>query len=94
MGDSGKLPDSGPDRYTYREQRDYLFRLLAHLGIDGNVVFVVHDWGSALGFDWAWPRQIPIDGEPDDVAHIVGAYSSWLVQSEGRSCSSTGTRAC
>ena len=25
MGDSDKLPDSGPDRYTYAEQRDFLF---------------------------------------------------------------------
>jgi haloalkane dehalogenase len=25
-----------------------------------------------------WPRQIPIDGEPADVAEIVGAYAQWL----------------
>ena len=25
MGDSDKLTDSGPDRYTYAEQRDFLF---------------------------------------------------------------------
>ncbi len=25
-----------------------------------------------------WPRQIPIEGEPQDVARIVEAYSSWL----------------
>jgi haloalkane dehalogenase len=25
-----------------------------------------------------WPRQIPIDGEPPDVAEIVGASSRWL----------------
>jgi haloalkane dehalogenase len=62
MGDSGKLPNSGPDRYTYQEQRDYLFRLWEHLGIDGNVVFVVHDWGSALGFDWAWQHQSLVSG--------------------------------
>ena len=27
MGDSEKLPDSGPDRYTYAEQRSFLFAL-------------------------------------------------------------------
>ena len=27
MGDSDKLPDSGPQRYTYAEQREYLFAL-------------------------------------------------------------------
>jgi len=43
MGDSGKLPDSGPDRYTFQEQREYLFRLWDKLGIDGNAVLVLHD---------------------------------------------------
>src|SRR3954451_21572603 len=53
MGDSDKLPDSGPQRYTYREQREYLFALWDELGLGDRVVFVIHDWGSALGFDWA-----------------------------------------
>jgi haloalkane dehalogenase len=25
-----------------------------------------------------WPREIPIDGEPDDVVEIVGDYAAWL----------------
>jgi haloalkane dehalogenase len=29
-----------------------------------------------------WPREIPIDGEPADVAEIVQAYAEWLVTSE------------
>jgi len=53
MGDSDKLEPSGPDRYTYAEQREYLFGLWDRLGLDGDVVLVLHDWGSALGFDWA-----------------------------------------
>jgi haloalkane dehalogenase len=53
MGDSEKLSPSGPDRYGYLEQRDYLFALWDLLGIERNVVLVLHDWGSALGFDWA-----------------------------------------
>jgi len=28
-----------------------------------------------------WPRQIPIDGEPQDVAEIIQSYSEWLAQS-------------
>ena len=28
-----------------------------------------------------WPRQIPIDGEPADVAALVDGYSRWLSQS-------------
>ena len=53
MGDSDKLPDSGPSRYTYAEQRDHLFALWDEIGLGDNVIFVIHDWGSALGFDWA-----------------------------------------
>ena len=29
-----------------------------------------------------WPRQIPIEGEPNDVHRIVSDYSDWLVESE------------
>ena len=166
MGDSDKLEDFGPDRYRYVEHREYLFEAWAKLGITNNVTFVIHDWGSALGFDWSckhpdrvrgiaymegivcpmtwddwpnaardvfqgfrsaageamvieknifvervlpgsvirtlreeemavyrrpyltpgedrrptltWPRQIPIDGEPQDVHDIVLRYGDWL----------------
>ncbi|MDH3336582.1 MAG: haloalkane dehalogenase [Gammaproteobacteria bacterium] len=169
MGDSDKLEPSGPERYRYTEHRDYLFAAWDALGIRDNVTFVIHDWGSALGFDWAyqhadkvkgiafmeaivrpvtwaswpdaardifqafrsangeqiileknlfvervlpgsvirklsdaemdvyrrpfvragedrrptltWPRQIPIDGKPEDVHDIVAAYSEWLTNS-------------
>jgi len=57
MGDSWKLPDSGPGRYTYAEQRSFLFALWKKLGLDKDVVFVLHDAGGILGFDWA--RQHP-----------------------------------
>jgi haloalkane dehalogenase len=53
MGDSDKLPDSGPGRYSYAEQRDYLFALWDQIGLGERVILVIHDWGSALGFDWA-----------------------------------------
>jgi haloalkane dehalogenase len=64
MGDSDKLAGSGPERYTYAEQRDYLFSLWDQLALGDRVVLVLHDWGSALGFDWA--RQ-----HPQRVAGIV-----------------------
>jgi haloalkane dehalogenase len=53
MGDSGKLREPGASSYTFVEHRRYLDGLLDELGVDGGVTFVVHDWGSALGFDWA-----------------------------------------
>ena len=64
MGDSAKLPDSGPDRYTFVEHRHYLDGLLEQLDVTDNAVFVVHDWGSALGFEWA-------QRNPDKVRGIV-----------------------
>lgn len=53
MGDSDKLPDSGPDRYTFVEHREYLDGFFEAMGLTANVTLVIHDWGSALGFDWA-----------------------------------------
>jgi haloalkane dehalogenase len=50
-GDSGKLTPAGPDRYTLAEHRRHLDALLEVLGVGDRVVLVVHDWGSALGFD-------------------------------------------
>ena len=57
MGGSAKLGKSGPGRYNYAEQRDYLFGLWDSLDLGNKVVLVLHDWGSAVGFDWA--RQHP-----------------------------------
>ncbi|ARM04477.1 haloalkane dehalogenase [Burkholderia pseudomallei] len=53
MGDSDKLADTGPGRYTFAEQRRYLDAWFDAMGLTQNVTLVVHDWGSALGFDWA-----------------------------------------
>src|SRR5207247_3522397 len=53
MGDSQKLTGGGPGSYTFAEHRRYLDGLLACLGVERNVTLVGHDWGSALGFDWA-----------------------------------------
>ena len=171
MGDSAKLPEPGPDTYRFTTHRKYLAGFFdAVIGESEPVTFVLHDWGSALGFDWAnhhrdrvrgiaymeaiarpvagweewsaaatpifqgfrsdkgesmildrnmfvervlpgsvlrklteaemaeyrkpfskredrwptltWPRQIPIAGEPADVAQIVSEYAQWLAESE------------
>jgi haloalkane dehalogenase len=62
MGDSDKLPQSGPASYRFVEHRTYLDGLLAHLGVTQNVVLVVHDWGSALGFDWGDRHRDAVQG--------------------------------
>jgi haloalkane dehalogenase len=71
MGRSDKLPDSGPERYSYPEQRDYLFALWEQLNLGDKVIVVLHDWGSLLGFDWT--RR-----HPDRVQGI--AYMEAIVQ--------------
>ena len=52
MGDSDKLDDPEPGSYRFVEHREYLDGFLDAVGLGGDAVFVIHDWGSALGFDW------------------------------------------
>ncbi|MGP0110272.1 MAG: haloalkane dehalogenase [Acidimicrobiales bacterium] len=52
-GDSDKLDSPRPDSYRFVEHRQYLDGLIDQLDLGDAVTFVVHDWGSALGFDWA-----------------------------------------
>jgi haloalkane dehalogenase len=52
MGDSNRLESSGPECYRFVEHRRFLDRLFETLDVRRNVTFVIHDWGSALGFDW------------------------------------------
>ena len=53
MGDSDRLPNSGPGTYKFATHRDYLFGLFEELELTRNAVFVIHDWGSGVGFSWA-----------------------------------------
>ncbi|MEM7408243.1 MAG: haloalkane dehalogenase [Pseudomonadota bacterium] len=62
MGDSEKLEDSGPERYTFAEHYEYFCGALELLGVDSNVTFVIHDWGSALGFHWANQHRDAVRG--------------------------------
>lgn len=170
MGESDKLDNSSAESYSYVEHREYLHALYEELDLGDSVILVLHDWGSALGFDWAnqnrdriqgivymesivrpltwqdwpenargvfqafrsdageqmvieknmfvervlpnaimrevdeatmanyhkpflnanedrrptlsWPRQIPVEGTPENVVAIVDEYRSWLEQCE------------
>src|SRR5499433_4531020 len=42
MGDSDKLVPSGPERYGYAEQRDFLFALWEALDLGEEIVLVLH----------------------------------------------------
>ena len=50
MGDSGEAPDGS---YRFADHARYLDAWFETLALTENVVLVVHDWGSALGFHWA-----------------------------------------
>ncbi len=50
MGDSGKAAGGS---YRFVDHARYLEAWLDALGLARDVALVLHDWGSALGFDWA-----------------------------------------
>ena len=62
MGDSEKLENSGPRRYTFAEHSEYFDAALKALAVTSNVTFVIHDWGSALGFDWSNRHRAAVKG--------------------------------
>lgn len=68
MGDSAKLPGVGPSRYTLAEHQRYFDGALAALGVDSKVTLVLHDWGTALGFDWARRHADAVRG----ICHMEG----------------------
>lgn len=76
MGDSDKLENSGPDRYSFVEHSHYLFALLDALGVRERVTLVIHDWGSGLGFHWAHQHPQALKGIAFMEA-IVAPLESW-----------------
>ncbi len=84
MGDSSKLPDSGPSSYRFVEHREYLNALLDGLDLGDHVTLVVHDWGSGLGFDWANRNRKRIAGIAYMEAIVKPAsWSSWPEEARG-----------
>ena len=62
MGDSAKLPQSGADSYTLSHHQEYFDAAMDQLVGDDPVILVLHDWGSALGFDWARRNAEAVEG--------------------------------
>ena len=79
MGDSEKLDNPGPGSYTFVEHREYLDAILAELGVTENVILVIHDWGSALGFDWANRNRDAVQGicYMEAVVKHVESWDDW-----------------
>jgi haloalkane dehalogenase len=51
MGESGKMPSR---TYRFVDHARYLDSWFETMELHANVVLVLHDWGSALGFYWAF----------------------------------------
>src|SRR5262245_55909940 len=59
MGRSSRPPRGA---YRFADHAAYLDAWFEALGLDRNVVLVLHDWGSALGFHWAQRHRQAIQG--------------------------------
>src|ERR1700760_2029339 len=69
MGDSAKLPGAGPDTYRFVTHRNYIAGFIdAVIRPTEKILFVIHDWGSALGFDWASRHRDRVRG----IAYMEG----------------------
>jgi haloalkane dehalogenase len=80
MGDSAKLPNPGPDTYRFTTHRKYLGAFIdAVIGPAESIVLVVHDWGSALGFDWANHHRDRIRGIAymEGIVRPVASWDEW-----------------
>jgi len=53
MGDSEKLPAAGPGSYRLHHHQAIVDGFIDAMGINNGLTLVLHDWGTALGFDWA-----------------------------------------
>ncbi len=79
MGDSDKLDDPGPDSYRFVEHRRCLDAFFEAVGANRKVTLVVHDWGSALGFDWANSHRDSVRGIAymEAIVAPIDDWSGW-----------------
>lgn len=80
MGDSEKLPAPGPDTYRFTTHREFLGGFIdAVIEPTESVVLVVHDWGSALGFDWANRHRDRIRGIAymEAIVRPIAGWDEW-----------------
>ena len=71
MGDSDKLDNPDENSYLFEEHYHYISAAIESLTDGENISFVIHDWGSALGFNWCF-------NNPDSVKGI--AYMEAIVK--------------
>ncbi len=80
MGDSAKLENPGPDTYRFVTHRNYLAGFIdAVIEPEQKILFVIHDWGSALGFDWANHHRNRVRGIAymEGIVRPVAGWEEW-----------------
>lgn len=83
MGDSGKLKNPGTDTYRFVTHRKYLAAFIdAVIGTREKILFVIYDWGSALGFDWANHHRDRVRGIAymEGIVRPVAGWEEWSPQ--------------
>jgi haloalkane dehalogenase len=76
MGNSGPAPDGG---YRFVDHRRYLDAWFDAMQLTENVTLVVHDWGSALGFDWArrYPERVKAIAYMEGIVRPFRSWDEW-----------------
>jgi haloalkane dehalogenase len=76
MGNSGPAPSGS---YRFVDHRQYLDAWFENLNLDRNVIFVVHDWGSALGFHWAqrYPERVKAIVYMEGIVRPFLSWDEW-----------------
>ena len=62
MGDSDKLDNPDENSYLFEEHYHYISAAIESLTDGENISFVIHDWGSALGFNWCFNNPDSVKG--------------------------------
>lgn len=62
MGDSDKLPATVEGRYKLVTHAKYFAEFMRQIDAQQDVTLVLHDWGGAVGFDWAFHNQGSLRG--------------------------------
>ncbi|GAB2515017.1 haloalkane dehalogenase [Nocardia heshunensis] len=76
MGNSGAAPNGN---YRFFDQQRYLDAWFEALRIDREVILVVHDWGSALGFSWArrHPERVKAIVYMESIVRPFRSWDEW-----------------
>jgi haloalkane dehalogenase len=76
MGHSGAAPDGS---YRFVDHQRYLDAWFETLGLDREVILVLHDWGSALGFSWAQrhPERVKAIVYMEGIVRPFRSWDEW-----------------